>query len=366
MTGYYIHFNARATLSISNKIDMQMKELSKISKVSEVNVQIAHRSMLKRIISLFPYVSADRYEIEGAFSRIINPDFVYIRKTNGDKQYIHFLEMIKEKYPNCKIIVEIYTYPFYRDDFFRWDAWPYLFKELEAKKFYSKFIDFFVTYSKDSSIYNVPTIRIANGIRTSEYTVAKLRNSDGEIHLSGIAFFQKHHGYERIIKGLNSYYTKGNTRCVNLYLAGKGPEESKYKKLVNKYNLEEHVIFLGELSGHDLDKLYDNTDIVLSGFGGYKDHVKVSSALKVRECLAKGIPVISGYIEDIFENKSVDFFMKFPDDSSEVDIDSIVKFYDRLYGDKNVNSLRRRIRDFAEEYAEISETFKPVLSQIIW
>ena len=90
------------------------------------------------------------------------------------------------------------------------------------------------------------------------------------IRLLAVATFQKSHGYERVIKGLALYYHGSADSKVELYLVGNGEETIKYKKMVQRYELEPYVIFCGRKIGSELDYLYESMDIALGPFGLYK------------------------------------------------------------------------------------------------
>ena len=122
--GYYIHFDARQSSGVSKKIDMQMKELGRQFSIEEIQITASHRSLMQRVIGLFPLASIAR-EYERALHQIETPDFIYMRRAVADHDYMQFLKEVKDRYPECKIIVEIFTYPYDRDDFGKWNAWPF-------------------------------------------------------------------------------------------------------------------------------------------------------------------------------------------------------------------------------------------------
>ena len=108
-TGYYIHFDARKSIGVSKKIDMQMKAFSSQFCMQEVEITATPRRLFQRIVGLLPWKSITR-NYEKAWQQIDAPDFVYVRRTVADHDYLSFLKRIKKRYPQCKIIVEIFTY----------------------------------------------------------------------------------------------------------------------------------------------------------------------------------------------------------------------------------------------------------------
>ena len=73
---------------------------------------------------------------------------------------------------------------------------------------------------------------------------------------------------------------------------------------------------------------------------------------------------MSGCREDIFIGKDVPFFIQFNNDSSVIDMDKIVHFYENLeqYGTKE--TLKETIVDFCRKNADMNITMKPVLEYL--
>ena len=225
-----------------------------------------------------------------------------------------------------------------------------------------------VTYSDDETILDVKTIKTINGIDVDEIEL----QTEGEDHnyteslvLLAVAQFQPSHGYERVIRSLYNYYQEGGQRNIIVNMIGYGSELMKYKRLVSRYNVDKHIRFFDKKQGTELEKFYSNADIGLGVFGLYKRRVKKSSALKIREYLANGLPIVSGCTEDVFENdRGCDFFCGFRDDSSDIEFDNIISFYDKLKEKYDKNELRESIRIFASENIDFSITMKPILEYI--
>ena len=126
MKGYYIHFDARDSIGVSNKIDMQISAFRRKYEIEEVCIHANSRRLLERIITLLPGGYIKR-TYNDAIKKIKEPNFIYIRRATADSRYFKFIRQIKMNYPNCKVIVEIFTYPYDRDEFARWNAWPFYF-----------------------------------------------------------------------------------------------------------------------------------------------------------------------------------------------------------------------------------------------
>jgi rhamnosyl/mannosyltransferase len=68
-------------------------------------------------------------------------------------------------------------------------------------------------------------------------------------------------GCFRYYKGLHILLSAMRTTDANLLLVGKGPEESRLRRLVDQYGLNERVSFLGELSDKETNAYYKACDI---------------------------------------------------------------------------------------------------------
>lgn len=362
--GYYIHFGGRESIGVSKKMDMQMEELKKYYDMRELEVVTPDRSLPERILGLFPTMSIRR-EYEQALEQLEQPDFLYVRRTVADRAYLTFWRTVKEKYPSCKIIIEIFSYPYDKDDFGKWNAWPFYFKELLYRPRLKRYVDRFVTYTEDREIFGIPTLCTTNGIDVESVRQIGGQFEDQKLRMIAVAFMQRHHGYERIIEGLYQYYSQGGARDyqVELNLVGDGPEKPMYQELVEKYHLEERVHFYPTLTGQELDALYDESDLALVSFGMYKvGYFGKMMALKSRECLAKGMPLLTGCAIDVLE-EDYPYAKTVPNDGSIVDMAEIIRFFEQikeLAGEKR--ALSDEVRQFALEHVSMEAVMRPIVA----
>lgn len=363
--GYYIHFQGRQSIGVSKKIDMQMEEFRRYFTMQEIEVKASARSLFQRICGLFPTASI-AWDYQAALAQMEDPDFLYVRRTVADRNYLRFWKDVKERFPNCKIIIELFTYPYDRDDFGKWNAWPFYIKERLYRPKLKRYVDRLATYTDDREIFGIPTIHSSNGIRVDSIPEAAGEFADKRINMIAVAFMQRHHGYERILKGMHAYYAKDKPEYqVSLRLVGDGPEKPLYQELVGRYHLEDYVHFYPTLSGKELDALYDDSDIALVSFGMYKlGFYGKLCALKSRECLAKGMPLITGCEIDVLSS-DYPYAKVFPNDESTVDIGEIVALYQRVTGTvENKKELADKIRAFAREHVSMEAVMKPVVEYI--
>lgn len=364
--GYYVHFQGRLSIGVSKKIDMQLEEFQKNYDMQEIEVETIHRNLFQRVAGLFPTKSIAR-DYAGALEQMTAPDFVYIRRTVADKLYVQFMCDIKRKYPNCKIIIEIFTYPYDMDNFGKWDAWPFYIKELIYRPKLKKYVDRFVTYTQDKEIFGVPTLCTANGISLEKNKLVGGEYHPNLVRLLGVAYMQRQHGFERVILGMADYYNKNKEKpqtTVELWLVGDGPEKEYYQKLADKYKLGKYIKFFGNTVGEQLDELYDSCDLALAVFGMYK--VKFNgkiSALKTRECLARGIPFLSGGEIDILDER-FEYALFFPNNADPVPIDLVVDFYHKISLNKTKRQVACEIRRQTADLIDIRKVLEPIINYI--
>lgn len=363
--GYYIHFQGRTSIGVSKKIDMQMEEFERYFEMHELEIETVERTLFQRVIGLFPTASITR-NYEKALARLKEPDFIYVRRTVADRAYVGFFREVRKRYPRCKILIEIFTYPYDKDDFGKWNAWPFYIKEILYRGKLKKYISRFVTYSRDSEIFGVPTICTTNGINVDSQTKVSGEYRENVLTLLGVAYMQRQHGYERVIEGMHEYYAGGGGKCkVYLYLVGEGPEKKRYKELVQKYHLEEYVTFYPVTTGKELDELYDQADIALAAFGMYKvGYNEPIGALKTRECMAKGMPMISGSPIDIVDD-NFEYAKIFSNNSAPIDMNEVIRFFEVI---KNKNKSKiivaDKLRRYAHEHAGMATMMKSIVDFI--
>lgn len=363
--GYYIHFQGRTSIGVSKKIDMQMEEFGRHFEMRELEIETIERTLFQRVIGLFPTASITR-NYKKALDKLEKPDFIYVRRTVSDRAYVGFFREVRRRYPECKILIEIFTYPYDKDDFGKWNAWPFYIKEILYRGKLKKYISRFVTYSRDNEIFGVPTICTTNGINVDSLTKVSGEYRENALTLLGVAYMQRQHGYERVIEGMHEYYAGGGGECkVYLYLVGEGPEKKRYQELVQKYHLEEYVTFYPVTTGKELDELYDRADIALAAFGMYKvGYHEPIGALKTRECLAKGMPMISGSPIDILDD-DFECARIFPNDNRPVNMKEVICFFEAVKKKNGSKaSVADKLRRYAEEHAGMTAMMKSIVNYI--
>ena len=108
----------------------------------------------------------------------------------------------------------------------------------------------------------------------------------------------------------------GNDRNIN-YL--------NLKRMVKDYKLDDYVIFHGEKTDVELDKIFDMSDIGVGSLGRHRSGIYCFQSLKNVEYAIRGIPFVYSESCPLFNDE--DYILRFNPDESPVNIYDIIKFY---------------------------------------
>ena len=374
-TGIYIHSGSgTGFVGVQKKIDDQIGILSQYFDVTEVVIKKEKTSLLKSMVWRMPGGSWGAHYRE-SFNIInsINEEkngvgFFYIRIRPLDRRFVEFLKAIRHSFPESKIILEYPQYPYLHEYLHSSTMWPWALKDIVYRHNIRKIADRIVTYSDDDSIMGITTIRTMNGI-TVHGIKYKKDIADDCIDLIAVASMQRHHGYERIIRGIKRYVSSGGDRNIKLHLVGQGPQNEYYKSLSVKLGIADRIVFWGNKHGEELEELFEMADIGLGSMGFHLIGAQntISSTLKTREYLAHGLPFLSACNEDIFmKYPDTGFFRHYPDDETDIPIDDVIRFYDELLNrySGNEDRLREDIHEFAAKTVDMSVVMRPVVDFI--
>lgn len=294
-------------------------------------------------------------------------DFIYFRRPDAiTLPLLKLLKIIKLNNPNIKIIMEIPNYPYDEELGLKWINKPLLLKDKYNRRKLEKYIDRIAVQNDIDIIWGIKTLRFLNGIKLEdiEKRVPVQVTYNNSINICAVASLEPWQGYERIFKGLRSYYNSGACREIIIRIAGIGSEFEKYKQIVKEYGLEQRVMFLGKLSKLELEKLYNCSDLAIDTFGRYKTGNNLSTSLKSREYLAKGLPIVTGCKTDIL-NESFHYYLEFSNDESSISFDKIVDFYDKVYKESDKQDVINIIRNYAKKVCDISTMIEPVKKYLL-
>lgn len=287
-------------------------------------------------------------------------DCAYIRYAQSDGG---LLALVKELHrQNTRTVVEIPTYP-YEQEFQHGLLKASLLLDRAYRNRVAEHIGRFVIYTNYDTVFGVKTIRTKNGVDASSVPVAATPDCGpgAPIRLIAVAGFAPWHGYDRLLRGLADYKSRGGKRTFFLNLVGDGAERPRYEALVKALSLTDWVRFSGFLGGGALNAAYGEAHIAVASLGMSRIGLPYSTSLKFFEYLVRGLPTVTvGRGEN--NPALADCTLRIPCDESPVDCFALEAFYDRIYGSGPDPALRKRIRALAEPLCSMESTLLPVRS----
>lgn len=284
-------------------------------------------------------------------------DFIYIRYIIGNIGLFNFIKYAAEN--NVKVLLEIPTYP-YLDEMYN-DIQGKLKCKIDnyiTDRLYN-YVYKIVCTNKDSMIFNIQTIQIDNGVDLDRIKcISTNKKNNGEfINAIAVASICRWHGYDRFINAMKEYRKKYNLN-VKFYIVGDGRKEdiNELKKIVIENNLQENVIFTGPKDGKELDELYEKMDFSVSSLALFRaggGH----NPIKTKEYIAKGLPVVTGY-DDNLVHSSLDFIYKVNEDESIFSLEKIINWYN------DGNFCKLKIRKYAEKNVSWDIQISNIISAI--
>ena len=262
--------------------------------------------------------------------------FVYARCfQNANPFLIRFFKKLRKL--GIKSVTEIPTYPY--DQEFR--TFPFKVRMgLKLDQLFrnrlSKEMSAIVTFSDAERIFGQRTIRISNGVDFDSIPIHQYKPIGDEIHLIGVAEVHIWHGYDRLMRGLGEYYKKEqNPRKVFFHVVGgvhpfdmNGDDRrvTGFRPIIEKYGIQDKVIFHGQLFGEELDKVFNQSCFAIGSLARHRSGITVIKTLKNREYATRGIPFIYSEQDSDFDNQP--YVVKATPDESPINIQSILDFID--------------------------------------
>lgn len=364
MTGYYIHNQKKDGSGVSKKIDAQMKVFREHFEMHELILEKKKENKLQKKIRQKILNRKQKTLYNKALPKIKNPDFIYVRKQILDQDFLGFLCDIKRNNTSCKILMEVPTYPY-------WNEYPknklgerIIEEEKRIIPQLKNVVDLIVDVGNEKELFGIKTINIQNGLDPDLINLSSKKEKDDIINLIAVAKWRDVHGYERIINSLKEYYREGGEREIALHMVGDGPETGYYQSISNDECIIDRIIFYGYKTGEELEEIYNKADIGLGVFGFYKTGGNYVSAIKCAEYLMRGLPVISAVDEEYLLSLKGQYFLSFPDDSSPIDMNTVVEFYESIYTTSNINAVHLKIRNRALNLVTITKVMSPVIERL--
>ena len=272
------------------------------------------------------YEYCKKYEIQFVYARCFQ---------NANPFLISFFKKLRRL--GIKSVTEIPTYP-YDQEFV---GFPFMTRMgLKIDQLFrtqlSKQMNAIVTFSDAENIFGQRTIRISNGVDMDSIPLHQYhRLSDGSIHLIGVAEVHYWHGFDRLIAGLGEYYMNTDSpRQVYFHIVGGVAQNEMhgsihapgFAELIAQYNIQDHVIFHGQLFGEELNTVFNQCCFAIGSLARYRSGISVIKTLKNREYATRGIPFIYSEQDSDFENKP--YILKAAPDESPINIMQIIDFID--------------------------------------
>lgn len=205
------------------------------------------------------------------------------------------------------------------------------------------------------SYQKIPSIIIPNGIDVEKLKKTGFKRFDGNT-LNIVAVVSSPapwHGLDKIVSSINLYNGKVK---INFHIIGKVT-----KKDIKNIPVEcSKVIFHGLKYGGELDEIMKDMNIAMSTMALHKKEMNEACSLKTREYTARGIPFILAYKDPDLQHveKDYKFYLSFPNDESEIQIEKIIDFAVRM-SEKNFNeSISDYMRKYALKYMDWSVKIK--------
>lgn len=368
MRGYFLTYGQSIkndNSGISRKIRSQIKTFNESGlNCSELVIPISKNRFLS-ILYRIPFCNV--LPIWKYVPEFSNADYLYMRRPFVMTVFMRkLLKKIRKKNLNIKIVIEIPSFPYDKEyDSYKF-KWLILWNDRYNRKRMKGLVDYYATLSDDKTLFGLPTIKIKNGIDIEAIEPKKsLCTNDNTFHICAVAMFKEWHGYERFLYGLSSYYKNGGTRNIVCHFVGEGSELAKYKKIVLENSLDKYVVFHGFMSGDELQNIYDISDLALGVFGMYKKNNSLSCDLKSREALARGIPMVTGCMTDVFLTGEFKYYLEFPNDDSILDIQRIIDFRDTIYSEESGEMIIKHIRNYAYATVDMKKCMQSVIQYFI-
>ncbi len=370
---FLVPYNEQLTLPRKNvtngivkKIFLQVDYFKTIFKEFDLIIaEYDKKGTIRKILDRTPFYSNSyNYDkIEIYFS--IN--IIYMRRpgyvTNA---FIESLKKLKQKH-NCKIIMEIPTYPYNKEYLDRLIDIPLLLKDLYNRKKLKNVIDRIACLSDEEYIFGIKTIKIDNGVDIYDKNYFNVINKKSKnINLIMVANFASWHGLDRIIMGLGEYYKKGQySNRIVLNIVGTIPEKmlKSYKVMISRYGISRYVRFLGPLNTDELNKQYIKAHIGICSLACHRKNIYLSKEIKSREYLAHLLPIVGSCV-DVIKKYKANFMQYVTENDSPIDMNVIVDLYRRCYDAEGDNIYNKEIIDLVKKELSIESCMKNVKIEI--
>lgn len=265
-------------------------------------------------------------------------EFVYARSfMNANPWLIRLYRRLQKA--GIRAVTEIPTYPYDGEfnTFSKKERMCLRIDQLFRHRLY-RYMDALVTFSDEEKIFGQRTIRISNGVDLESIPLHRqIAISYKTLNLIGVAEVHLWHGFDRVIAGLGEYYRNGGQRQVYFHIVGGVHPHQRYRAnafhsgfqaIIDKYGIQDKVIFHGQLFGQALDDVFNQCQFAIGSLGRHRSGITVIKTLKNREYATRGIPFIYSEQDSDFDYQP--YVLNAPADESPIDIQTIIDFIDHF------------------------------------
>jgi hypothetical protein len=185
-----------------------------------------------------------------------------------------------------------------------------------------------------------PSATVANGINVARVNKTGFVPFDGAaLRLIFVASDPSPwHGLERLVKSLFAY--RGP---VSIILDVVGDQRRAAGEIDREGTAE--IRYHGTLRGADLDAIAVKANLAIASLGLYKKKLRQACVLKVRDYLARGLPIVYGY-DDVDLPQGAPFALQVPNSEALLDVDAIIQFASMM---SSSEGMADEIRAFAQK-----------------
>lgn len=282
----------------------------------ELKIQNFHKNFNKKgiVSTVYPINTSEGF-IKSTLKLLnvtrLNSKFIFIRYNNS-RNIFFFILMILLKFRRKRIILEIPT-PIinhckeiiiskssrYRRLFLLTTTWllgplPFLLPDLIIQ--YAEENIYFKLLSRNNLL-------MGNGIDVESYAFSEAKSDRFRnfpvYEIIVIANLAPWHGIDLLIEALSRLEFK-----FHLHIVGDGPEKTKLRSLAKRYKLGNNISFYGKLSREEYLPILEKAHLGIGSLNWDIIDVKISSALKLREYVSAGLPVIFSSFDPDLSGKS--------------------------------------------------------------
>lgn len=274
-------------------------------------------------------------------------DIIYIRHMLPSIKLISFLSFSQIK---SKIIYEIPTFPYYREQFnisnnkirtitklFIESAfWPFIYKRIDL---------LCIVRCRSKSLHLKKMYDIPNGYAGTLIKHGQ-RNCDNLI-LLGVGTIYPYHGYKKVIFDMKRVGCKlNNGNNIEFHIVGESDEINKLRELVLKENMENNVYFYGKKYGDELNKLYKKANMGVGTMALSLRNADIDTAIKNIEYFANYLPVVSsGKVFSVSAEEGLSIKI---DEDNPINFNELYRFMRCFYDD---DSVENKISKLLDEYS---------------